>query len=88
MLPTAVSNHYSSIFWTYVSIITSARRQLVSTTTTMQPNRQGVYGFLKNTDVQPLLKSEIRGLANIQDRLTGATVVAFDMEGVNQHSDG
>jgi len=54
----------------------------------MQPNRQGVYGFLKNTDVQPLLKSEIRGLANIQDRLTGATVVAFDMEGVNQHSDG
>ncbi|KAI4908859.1 hypothetical protein J4E90_008596 [Alternaria incomplexa] len=54
----------------------------------MKPNRQGIYGFVKNRDVQPLLKSEIRGLANIQDRLAGATVVAFDMEGFNQHPDG
>ena len=54
----------------------------------MKPNRRGIYGFVKNRDVQPLLKSEIRGLANIQDRLAGATVVAFDMEGFNQHPDG
>jgi len=50
----------------------------------MKPNRQGVYGFVKNRDVQPLLKSELRGLASIQDRLVEATVVAFDIEGVHQ----
>lgn len=54
----------------------------------MRPSREGVYGFVKNPDVKPLVKSEIRGLANFQDHLAGATVVAFDMEGVNQHPDG
>ncbi|KAI4689388.1 uncharacterized protein J4E88_002740 [Alternaria novae-zelandiae] len=50
----------------------------------MKPNRQGIYGFVKNSDVQPLLKSELRGLASVKDRLAEATVVAFDIEGVHQ----